>query len=62
MNRIRELRHAAGLSTDELAKKAGMSVSHVRLLETGERPLDADARQKIARALECAPTDLAGPQ
>jgi DNA-binding Xre family transcriptional regulator len=58
MNRIKEMRKAAGLSSDALGERIGMSGAQVRRLETGARRLTVDWMTRIAEALECAPADL----
>jgi DNA-binding Xre family transcriptional regulator len=58
MNRIREIREAAGLSSDELAERVGTSGAQIRRLETGERRLTAEWMEKIAEELGCTPADL----
>jgi len=58
MNRIREIREAAGLSVDEVAERAGTSGTQIRRLETGTRRLTVDWMQRLAEALECSPADL----
>lgn len=58
MNRIREIREAAGLSSTELAELVGTSSSQILRLETGERRLTVEWMQKIAQALRVTPTDL----
>ena len=58
MNRIREIREAAGLSSDELAERIGTSGAQIRRLEVGDRKLTAEWMEKIAEALGCSPADL----
>ena len=58
MNRIREIREAAGLSSDELGERVGTSGAQIRRLETGERKLTADWMGRIAEVLGCTPADL----
>lgn len=58
MNRIRELRDAFGMTADTLAARIGTSPQQIRRLETGARRLTTVWLNKIAAALECAPTDL----
>jgi DNA-binding XRE family transcriptional regulator len=49
-SRLRELRRVAGLSQDELARKAGVSRSTVRVVEEGSLPRMRTAL-KLAAAL-----------
>ena len=58
MNRIRELREARGLSAADLAEKVGTSQPQITRLERGERRLTVDWMQRIAKALDCQPSDL----
>lgn len=58
MNRLRELREALGLSSDELATRVGTTGSQIRRLEAGTRRLTIDWMDRIAEALECSPSDL----
>jgi transcriptional regulator with XRE-family HTH domain len=52
-NRIRKK-----LSQEELAKKAGISVSYVSMLERGQRSPPLDAIEAVAKALSVKPTSL----
>jgi len=58
---IRRLREAAGLTQDELARRAGLSRIYVQKLELGERESPSfPALERIARALRATLTiDLA---
>ncbi len=58
MNRIREIREAAGLTSEELGNMIGTSSSQILRLEKGERRLTVEWMQKIAEALKCTPADL----
>ena len=49
---IRELRDGAGLSQAQLAKKAGLTQSHISRLENGEHHAANFTLEKIARALD----------
>lgn len=60
MNRIRELRDVAGLSSDELGRLAGISGSTIRKLERGEQRLTVDLLTAIAQVLEVSPAELGG--
>lgn len=58
MNRIKELREAAGLSSDELGERVGTSGSQIRKLEKGERRLTTEWMGRIAEALLVSVQDL----
>jgi transcriptional regulator with XRE-family HTH domain len=60
MNRIRELRKAAGLTCAELAALCVPPTSHAQIsrLETSKRRLAQDWMERIAPALRCTPADL----
>ena len=58
MNRIREIRKAAGLSSEELGAKAGTSATQIRRLETGQRKLTRRWIERISQALGCSPASL----
>jgi transcriptional regulator with XRE-family HTH domain len=60
-NRIRELRHRAGLSMQALADRAGTSAPQINKLEKGERRLTVDWMVRLGRALGVDPTDLLPP-
>lgn len=58
MNRIKELREAAGLSAEQLAKAIGTTQPTVTRLENGARQLTEHWMRKLAKALGCQPGDL----
>ena len=58
MNRIRELREAAGLSVKELAEQTDTSQQQIRRLESSLRRLTMDWMRRIAEALQCDPAEL----
>lgn len=58
MNRIREIRKAAGLSSDELGRRVGTTGATIRRIEDGSRELTAKWMQRIAEALRVTPSDL----
>lgn len=58
--RIKEIRKARGLTTQQLADLAGMSQSYVSDLENGKKQLNARRMEAIAKALEVTPADLIG--
>lgn len=57
-NRLKELREAAGLSHEKLAKLAGTIRGQIYKLETGERKLTHTWMIKLAPHLHCNPEDL----
>lgn len=61
MNRIRELREAAGLTTQQLADRVGTSQPQITRLETGGRRLTLHWMQRLADALNVEPQDLIAP-
>lgn len=58
MNRIKELREAAGMSLEDLAAVLGTSRQHVARHERGERRLTIQWINRYAVALEVAPADI----
>ena len=58
MNRIRDLRLAAGLTLDEVARRAGTSVQQLSRLERGHRRLTDAWMRRIAAALGVLPAAL----
>ena len=42
----------------ELARRIGVTRNYISMIETGERPLTDELRQKISAALGCKPEDL----
>ncbi len=48
---LRELRRAAGLTQEAVARRAACSTSYVRLLEAGYQPEVSDVLVRIAQAL-----------
>ena len=60
--RVKELRRAAGLEEQELARRAGISLQTVSNLETGRlRDLKLSTLSKIAAALSVSPEELLSP-
>lgn len=57
-NRIRDLRTAAGLSLEDLARATGTSNQQISRLEKGERRLTEDWMKRISSALNVPPTAL----
>lgn len=56
--RVRQLREAAGLSQEALAKKAGLHRTHVSLIERGKRVARLDTVSLIATALGVPASEL----
>lgn len=57
-NRIRALRELNDMTIEELAEKAGLSVSYVSRLEKGERNLSVKNMNLLAHALRVDPAEL----
>lgn len=57
-NCIKEIRKQKGITQVELAKRLGISQGAIQKLETGERGLDLDWIEKIAKALNVEPWQL----
>jgi transcriptional regulator with XRE-family HTH domain len=58
MNRIKDIRRAAGLTQAGLAEKLGTSENHVWRLENGHTDLTQEWMTAIAEILNCSPADL----
>lgn len=56
--RIEDLRRAAGLNTQGLARKAAMSRQHLWRISTGRTDVETGDVVRIARALGVAPSEL----
>lgn len=54
-NRVREFRKQRGLTLEQLAEQAGMSVSHLSRIERHEKNWSVDSLPKIAKALGVEP-------
>ena len=59
---LRSGRLAAGLTQDELAERAGLSVYGVQKLERGTTHPYRDTAERLLTALQLAPIDVAAPQ
>ena len=59
-NNIKTLRESHGLKLREFAAIAGISVSHLSLIERGERTPSFELFRKICRAFHITPNKLAG--
>lgn len=55
---VEKLRDAAGYTAWQFAKKVGISGTHMRRLELGERGPSPDVRNRIAAALGVSLEDL----
>ena len=61
MNKLKQIREAAGITQAELARLTGISVRVIQNYEQGTRPLNgarAITVYKIAKALRCTVEDL----
>lgn len=61
MNKLKEVRLAAGYTQEELAAMIGSTKSYISRLETGTRDIEQirqNTMQKICDALNCQPQDL----
>lgn len=61
MNKLKELRKAAGLSQAELAERSGMKQQHISAYEkgiNGIRNMSYEKAKAIAKALNCKMEDL----
>jgi transcriptional regulator with XRE-family HTH domain len=57
-NRLRELRRHGGLSQQSVAAAAGISVAYYGALERGDKRINTDTAERLARPLRCAVGDL----
>jgi len=55
---LRRLRHAKGISQEDLAFEAGINRSYMSKLEKGASYPGLEILAKLATVLECEPTDL----
>jgi phage repressor protein C with HTH and peptisase S24 domain/DNA-binding XRE family transcriptional regulator len=60
-NNVAAIRKQRGLSQTELAERIGTTLNMLGKLERGDRTLDTDWLDKIARELNCDPRDLIAP-
>lgn len=58
LNRIREIRTAAGMSQEQLGELIGTTKQQVGRIENGGVELNLRWMRAIARAFHCAPADL----
>jgi transcriptional regulator with XRE-family HTH domain len=52
---LRQIRHAKGLSQEELADRAGINRNYVGMLERSEHAATVDMLEQLALALEVNP-------
>lgn len=55
---LRRLRHAKGLSQEELASRAGVNRNYIGMLEREENSPTIDMLEKIADVLDADPVEL----
>lgn len=55
---LRNLRHAAGISQEELADRAGVNRNYVGMIERCENAATVDVIGQLAEALDVAPSEL----
>lgn len=58
VNNIKEIRKKRGMTQVQLAKILGVSQGAIQMVESGQRSLDLDWMNKIAKALDCEPWEL----
>ena len=56
--KIRELRHAQGMSQEALAEKSGLHRTYIGGIERGERNISLINIEKIAKALDLQLVDV----
>lgn len=61
-SRIKETRKLRGLTQQEVADAAGMSVMTIRRYESGERTPNIESLRKIAGAMGCSVADIIPPE
>ena len=55
---IQYFRGVRGVSLRELADRSGLRQDYISKIERGERTVEVDEFFRIARALDCQPTEL----
>jgi transcriptional regulator with XRE-family HTH domain len=55
---LRRLRHAKGLSQEELADRAGINRNYVGMLEREQHSATVDMLEKLAEVLEADPIEF----
>ena len=58
---VRQQRHLAGISQDDLALRTGIDRSYVGRIERGEVNVTLEKVYKLAKGLSCNPRDLLPP-
>ncbi|MEK6638784.1 MAG: helix-turn-helix transcriptional regulator [Pseudomonadota bacterium] len=58
---LRKIRHAKGMSQEELADRAGINRNYVGMLEREQHGATVDMLEKLATILEIDPVDLFQP-
>lgn len=59
--RICALRHEKKLTQEQLAEKAGISLSFMGHIERGTRKLSLETLYRLIAALDCSPEEILGP-
>lgn len=59
--RVRRLRHAVGISQEELAERADLHRNYVGSVERGERDIGITALARLVRALEVSLAEFFEP-
>ncbi len=57
-HRVREFRHARGLSQEALADEAGLHRTAISLIENATRSSSLETIEKLARAMDIEPSEL----
>ena len=55
---LRRLRHAKGMSQEELADRAGINRNYVGMLEREQHSATVDMLEKLAEVLEAEPVEF----
>lgn len=55
---LRRLRHAKGMTQEELAEKAGLSARYIGAIERANKSASVSVLGRIADALEVEPTEM----
>ena len=55
---LRKLRHAKGMSQEELADRAGINRNYVGMLEREQHSATVDMLEKLAEVLEADPVEF----
>lgn len=58
--RIRTLRQERKMTQEQLAEKAGISLSFIGHIERGSRKLSVETLYKLVDALDCSPGEILG--